>query len=187
MQAVGKLHTLWIAFAKFYERHGDIENARVIFDKATQVQCLPFKHARAKCAVSGAMPNDPASRNELFISRYGSTAQHACEVLAARLSLLQYLTLNCLMQVAFKYVEDLATVWCEWCEMELRHKNFKRALELMRRATYTPDKINRKEVWPLSILDQHVCSAWTTAIPQPNPGVPQAVCVQTQKMQASMQ
>ena len=29
-----------------------------------------------------------------------------------------------------------------------RHKNFKSALELMRRATYTPDKINRKEVWP---------------------------------------
>ena len=38
LQAVGKLHTLWIAFAKFYERHGDIENARVIFDKATQVR-----------------------------------------------------------------------------------------------------------------------------------------------------
>jgi len=52
-------------------------------------------------------------------------------------------------QVAFKYVEDLATVWCEWCEMELRNKNFKRALELMRRATYTPDKINRKEVHTL--------------------------------------
>ena len=41
VQAVGKLHTLWIAFAKFYERHGDIENARVIFDKATQVQRPP--------------------------------------------------------------------------------------------------------------------------------------------------
>ena len=52
--------------------------------------------------------------------------------------------------MAFKYVEDLATVWCEWCEMELRHKNFKRALELMRRATYTPDKINRREVQPHS-------------------------------------
>lgn len=64
----------------------------------------------------------------------------------------------CVTQVAFKYVEDLATVWCEWCEMELRHKNFKRALELMRRATYTPDKINRREVWsppcdlPFSLL-----------------------------------
>ena len=54
--------------------------------------------------------------------------------------------LSVLGQVAYKYVEDLATVWCEWCEMELRHKNFKSALELMRRATYTPDKINRREV-----------------------------------------
>ena len=76
------------------------------------------------------------------------------------------------MQVAFKYVEDLATVWCEWCEMELRHKNFKRALELMRRATYTPDKINRKEVWPLELPGELVCSAWTIPIPQPDPGVP---------------
>ena len=52
-------------------------------------------------------------------------------------------------QVAFKYVDDLATVWCEWAEMELRHKNFKRALDICRRATYTPDKYNRREVrWP---------------------------------------
>ncbi|GKV18585.1 hypothetical protein SLEP1_g28945 [Rubroshorea leprosula] len=29
-------------------------------------------------------------------------------------------------------------VWCEWAEMELRHKNFKGALELMRRATAEP-------------------------------------------------
>ncbi|KAK9815714.1 hypothetical protein WJX72_008451 [[Myrmecia] bisecta] len=36
-KAVGKLHTLWTAFARFYERHEDIANARVIFEKATQV------------------------------------------------------------------------------------------------------------------------------------------------------
>ena len=39
-QAVGKIHTLWVAFAKFYEKHGDIPNARIIFDKAVQV---PYK------------------------------------------------------------------------------------------------------------------------------------------------
>ncbi len=42
------------------------------------------------------------------------------------------------LQAKFKYVDDLATVWCEWAEMELRHKNFKRALDLMRRATVPP-------------------------------------------------
>lgn len=39
-KAMGKLHTLWVAFAKFYESHGDVPNARVIFDKATQVRWL---------------------------------------------------------------------------------------------------------------------------------------------------
>lgn len=36
-QAIGKPHTLWCAFAKFYDRHGDLANARIIFEKATEV------------------------------------------------------------------------------------------------------------------------------------------------------
>ncbi len=36
-KALGKPFSLWCAFAKFYERHGDVANARIIFDKATQV------------------------------------------------------------------------------------------------------------------------------------------------------
>ncbi|CAN4089374.1 unnamed protein product [Withania somnifera] len=76
VKAVGKPHTLWVAFAKLYENHKDIANARVIFDKAVQVN--------------------------------------------------------------YKTVDHLASVWCEWAEMELRHKNFKGALELMRRATAEP-------------------------------------------------
>lgn len=75
-KAVGKPHTLWVSFAKLYENHKDLANARVIFDKAVQVN--------------------------------------------------------------YKSVEHLASVWCEWAEMELRHKNFKGALDLMRRATAEP-------------------------------------------------
>ncbi|CAI9087648.1 OLC1v1021777C1 [Oldenlandia corymbosa var. corymbosa] len=76
MKAVGKPHTLWVAFAMLYESHNDIKNARVIFDKAVQVN--------------------------------------------------------------YKAVDHLASVWCEWAEMEVRHKNFKGALDLMRRATAVP-------------------------------------------------
>ena len=47
-QAIGKLFTLWTAFARFYERHGDIDNARVIFDKATQVSSLSFRAGRSR-------------------------------------------------------------------------------------------------------------------------------------------
>ncbi|GKV18592.1 hypothetical protein SLEP1_g28952 [Rubroshorea leprosula] len=85
MKAVGKPHTLWVAFAKLYENHKDIANARVIFDKAVQVN--------------------------------------------------------------YKTVDHLASVWCEWAEMELRHKNFKGALELMRRATAEPSvEVKRREL-----------------------------------------
>jgi pre-mRNA-splicing factor SYF1 len=78
-RAVGRPHTIWVAFARFYEEHGDVVNARVIFDKATAV--------------------------------------------------------------AYKTVEELASVWCEWAEMELRAKNFPGALELMRRATAAPARV----------------------------------------------
>lgn len=57
--AVGKLHTLWVAFGKFYEENGQIEDARVVFEKATHVP--------------------------------------------------------------YTKVDDLASVWCEWAEMEIRH------------------------------------------------------------------
>ncbi len=55
-QATGKVHTLWSAFARFYERHGDLDNARVIFEKATQARpglaarARPGLLARAACA-----------------------------------------------------------------------------------------------------------------------------------------
>lgn len=77
-QAVGKPHTLWGAFARFYEEHGDAENARVVWKQATGA---PFRTA-----------------------------------------------------------EDLAAVWCEWGEMELRLQQYARALGLMEEATrpYAP-------------------------------------------------
>lgn len=42
------------------------------------------------------------------------------------------------VQVGYKMVEDLAAVWCEWAEMEIRAQNFKQALALCRRATQQP-------------------------------------------------
>ncbi|XP_033643513.1 pre-mRNA-splicing factor SYF1-like [Asterias rubens] len=36
-QATGKLYTLWVEFAKYYEKHGQIPEARLIFEKGTKV------------------------------------------------------------------------------------------------------------------------------------------------------
>ncbi|XP_054282324.1 pre-mRNA-splicing factor syf1 homolog [Macrosteles quadrilineatus] len=74
--AVGKPHTLWVSFAKFYEAAGQIEDARVVLEKATLVPYVK--------------------------------------------------------------VDDLASVWCEWAEMEIRHENYDGALRLMQRATVMP-------------------------------------------------
>ncbi|XP_030852951.1 pre-mRNA-splicing factor SYF1 isoform X1 [Strongylocentrotus purpuratus] len=76
--ATGKLHTLWVEFAKFYEKHSQIMEARVIFEKGTKVEYMK--------------------------------------------------------------VDELAGVWCEWAEMEIRHENYDAALKLMRRATAAPGR-----------------------------------------------
>ncbi|KAJ7074237.1 hypothetical protein C8F01DRAFT_1099740 [Mycena amicta] len=47
-------------------------------------------------------------------------------------------------KVNFKAVEDLAEVWCEWSEMEIRNENYDDAIRVMQRATAIPKntKIN---------------------------------------------
>ena len=57
--AVGKLHTLWVSFAKFYEENNQIFDSRTIFEKA--------------------------------------------------------------ILVPYINVDDLASVWCEYAEMEIRN------------------------------------------------------------------
>lgn len=76
--AVGKPHTLWVEFAKFYEKNGQCDDARIVFEKATKIEYMK--------------------------------------------------------------VDQLASVWCEWAEMEIRQENYEEALRLMRIATATPKK-----------------------------------------------
>ncbi|ETN67683.1 XPA-binding protein 2 [Anopheles darlingi] len=76
--AVGKLYTLWVAFAKFYETNHQLEDARIVFEKAVQVDYLK--------------------------------------------------------------VDELAGVWCEWAEMEIRQEQYDQALRIMQRATAMPKR-----------------------------------------------
>uniref|UniRef100_A0A0W0FZS5 Pre-mRNA-splicing factor SYF1 n=1 Tax=Moniliophthora roreri TaxID=221103 RepID=A0A0W0FZS5_MONRR len=47
-------------------------------------------------------------------------------------------------KVNFKAVEDLAEIWCEWAELEIRHENYDEAIRVMQRAAAIPKntKIN---------------------------------------------
>jgi pre-mRNA-splicing factor SYF1 len=44
------------------------------------------------------------------------------------------------IKATYKNVDDLASIWCEWCEMELRHDNALKAIKLMERATQISKK-----------------------------------------------
>ncbi|KAG6531062.1 hypothetical protein ZIOFF_004832 [Zingiber officinale] len=44
LKAVGKPHTLWVAFARLYESHNDLKNARDIFEKAVNVNYKAVNH-----------------------------------------------------------------------------------------------------------------------------------------------
>ncbi|KAI8388606.1 uncharacterized protein BYT42DRAFT_240737 [Radiomyces spectabilis] len=52
------------------------------------------------------------------------------------------------VKVNYKSVNDLADVWCEYAEMETRHDDFDRALDVMGRATATPrvPGVNPKQI-----------------------------------------
>lgn len=99
-QAVGKVHTLWVDFAKFYDKNGQIEDARIVFEKGTQV-------------------------NSHYVFNFCS------------FTLTAYAWL---LQVKYVKVDELASVWCEWAEMEIRNSHYQEALKLMHRVTTPPPR-----------------------------------------------
>lgn len=78
----GRLPSLWIKFAKFYESHKDLKNARVICQKAAAVE--------------------------------------------------------------YRNAAELAEIYCEWTDLELRHENFDEALELVRGACAVPESVTTR-------------------------------------------
>ncbi|KAK5149048.1 pre-mRNA-splicing factor syf1, partial [Cryomyces antarcticus] len=44
------------------------------------------------------------------------------------------------VKVPFKSVAELAEMWCEWAEMELRNENFDQAVSIMAKATQAPKR-----------------------------------------------
>jgi pre-mRNA-splicing factor SYF1 len=65
-QAVGKPHSLWCAFAHFYERHGDIINARAVFDKATQVCATHYNNQNNTDNTGGELPRESVRMHVFF-------------------------------------------------------------------------------------------------------------------------
>ncbi|THH33001.1 hypothetical protein EUX98_g1190 [Antrodiella citrinella] len=73
-----------------------------------------------------------------FYEDGGTTGQAEADLDSAR-KVLEKAT-----KVNFKNVDDLAEVWCEWSELEVRHENYDEAIRVMQRAAVVPKnpKIN---------------------------------------------
>ncbi|KAI0256478.1 spliceosome complex protein [Lactifluus subvellereus] len=67
-----------------------------------------------------------------FYEEGGTTGEAEADLASAR-KVLEKAT-----KVNFKNVEDLAEIWCEWAEMEVRHENYDDAIRVMQRATAIP-------------------------------------------------
>ncbi|KAH9946234.1 protein prenylyltransferase [Epithele typhae] len=73
-----------------------------------------------------------------FYEEGGSSGEAEKDIDSARKILLKATKVN------FKTVDELAEVWCEWAEMEIRHENYDEAIRVMQRAAVVPKntKIN---------------------------------------------
>lgn len=98
-KATGKPHTLWVAFAKFYEDNGQLDDVSV------------------PCASHFTRGLGGPS---------GRASPSLCPLPQARVILEKATKVN------FKQVDDLASVWCQCGELELRHENYDEALKLLR-------------------------------------------------------
>ncbi|KAH9997505.1 hypothetical protein BJV77DRAFT_1058950 [Russula vinacea] len=67
-----------------------------------------------------------------FYEEGGTTGEAEADLASAR-KVLEKAT-----KVNFKNVEDLAEIWCEWAEMEVRHENYDDAIRVMQRAAAVP-------------------------------------------------
>ena len=50
-------------------------------------------------------------------------------------------------------MDDLASIWCEWAEMELRHKHYAECRNVLRRATTLPSKMSINELLSMKNKD----------------------------------
>ncbi|CAI5992619.1 unnamed protein product [Closterium sp. NIES-64] len=115
-QAVGKPHTLWVAFAKLYEKHGDLGNARRVLERAVQARLKAVEDVAAVWCEWAEME----VRHHNF---------HGARELLRRATLQPSVAV---------LRQGEGEKWCEWAEMEVQHHNFHGARELLRRATLQP-------------------------------------------------
>ncbi|KAE8265954.1 hypothetical protein A4X09_0g6387 [Tilletia walkeri] len=128
-KATPNLHMLYINFAKFYEVGGSVGLRRLAVAEAEE--------AEAGHETNGAIENGTHEADE----------QEAEEEEGAEPDLdSARQVFEASFKVPFRRVDDLAELWCELAEFEVRHSNYDAALRVMARATQPPTRRNPKDI-----------------------------------------
>lgn len=114
-RSVGRVTELWLRFAAYYEER-EIEQLRHQPGKSETINTDGVFERETEV-------ESQSGQSEIILPNTDRVFERA-------------------VNAEFKYVDDLVTIWCAWVEVYLRHKNFKRALELTRRAV---DVRNKKD------------------------------------------
>ena len=108
MKATGKPSSLWVSFAKFYEENEQLDDVSLK---------LRFPHLGDLLL----QPKRKLSFIYCFKCSFSTFPHHQARTIFEKAT-----------KVNYKQVDDLAGVWCEYGEMELRHENYEQALRILR-------------------------------------------------------
>lgn len=85
-------------------------------------------------AITAIQPKKAAGRFHDLWTSYAKFYEEGGDLQSARI------IMEKAVKVPFRSVAELAEMWCEWAEMELRNENFDMAVETMVKATMAPKK-----------------------------------------------
>ncbi|KAK0527028.1 pre-mRNA-splicing factor syf1 [Tilletia horrida] len=126
-KATPNLHMLYINFSRFYEVGGSVGLRKLAAAEAEEEEAdggLGNGNGNQEPMANGA---DDAEAAEPDLDSARQVFEQA-------------------FKVPFRRVDDLAELWCELAEFEVRHSNYDGALRVMARATQPPTRRNPKEI-----------------------------------------
>jgi len=85
-------------------------------------------------AIATVQPKRAVGRFHELWSNYAKLYEASGDLRTARI------IMDKAVKVLFKSVAELAEMWCEWAEMELRNENFEKAVEVLAKATLAPKR-----------------------------------------------
>ncbi|KAF3902995.1 hypothetical protein ABW20_dc0107118 [Dactylellina cionopaga] len=105
-------------------------------------------------AIAAIQPKKAVGKFSDLWAKYGKFYEEGGDLNTARM------IMEKAVKVPFKTVQELAEMWVEWAEMELRNENFDQAMDIMAKATIAP-KVSKIDYFDEALTpQQRVHKSW---------------------------